>query len=112
MCSSSLTIESPAEYVVQGRHGDAGQCFQMEIKDDEDWGAALKRALLWAPRYLYVGEVRTPQAAEQLLRAATSGHTVITTVQAGAPEEAFTGLLFLAEQAMGPGESTLESISI
>ncbi len=109
---TAITIEDPVEYMMRGRHGDFGQCYQIEVESDDDWAICLKRALRWAPRYIYVGEIRTPKAAEQMLRAASTGHTVITTVHAGAPEEALMGILFLAEQAMGPGCSNMLAASL
>ena len=97
-----FTIEDPVEYDLEGRRGKAGYCYQSEIREEKQWSEMLKRALRWHPRYIMVGEVRTPDAANQLLRAATSGHTVITTMHAGSMEEALEGLLQLAEQELGP----------
>lgn len=96
-----ITVEDPVEYSLDGPVGDYGYCYQVEVETNEDWATPLKRALRWTPRYLLVGEVRSPRAAEQILRAATTGHLVITTIHAGSIEESFMGLLHLADQCTG-----------
>ncbi len=100
---TAITIEDPCEYVIAGRHGDGGQCYQIEIEDDAEWADYLKRSLRWSPRYIYIGEIRTPKAAEQVLSAAATGHLVITTMHASTMEEALMNIIFLAEQTMGAG---------
>jgi len=97
----AFTIEDPVEYLIDGRHGESGLCYQVEAQSEEDWSKYLKRALRWHPRYIMVGELRTPESANQLLRAANSGHLVITTVHSGSLEEGLEAVLHLGEQAIG-----------
>jgi len=104
---TAVAIESPLEYKLHGRHGEYGHCFQIEPSSDEDWEICLRRALGWSPDYIFAGEIRTPKVAEMLLRAATTGHTIITTVNAGTPEDALIEVQFLAEKAMGPSSSSI-----
>lgn len=98
-----ISVEDPVEYSLDGPVGEYGYCYQVQVDKDEDWSTPLKRVLRWTPRYILVGEVRSPRAAEQILRAATTGHLVITTIHAGSIEESFMGLTHLAEQALGSG---------
>jgi twitching motility protein PilT len=97
----AITVEDPVEYLLDGPVGDYGYCYQVQVDKNEDWATPLKRALRWTPRFMLVGEVRSPRAAEQILRAATTGHLVLTTIHAGSVEESFMGLLHLAEQSIG-----------
>jgi twitching motility protein PilT len=98
-----ISVEDPVEYTLDGPVGEYGYCYQVQVDKHEDWATPLKRALRWTPRYLLVGEVRSPAAAEQILRAATTGHLVITTIHAGSVEESFMGLMHLADLSLGGG---------
>ncbi len=108
----AFTVEDPVEYDLEGRHSEHGFCYQVEVKEDHEWAHMLKRSLRWHPRYIFVGELRTPEAANQLLRAASSGHLVITTMHAGSIEEGLEGILQLAQQAVGERATSLLATSL
>lgn len=98
----AYTCEDPIEYQMQGAVSEKGFCLQYEVVGDEDWNPAIKRAMRTRPDYIFVGEIRTPEAAEHLLKAAVSGHLVISTIHAGSVSDTISAILHLAENKLGP----------
>ena len=93
----AYTIEDPPEMpldgVYQAKNGGLGLCKQTETIADADWGEALRSALRSRPRYILVGEIRTPETASQVLRAASSGHLVLSTIHANSVEDALNSVI-------------------
>ncbi len=81
----AYTIEDPSEMPLDGVYksveGGLGLCKQT-LPPKGNWGEGLKSALRSKPRYIMVGEIRTPDTASEVLRAATSGHLVLSTIHA------------------------------
>ena len=75
-----LTIEDPVERRLPGMT-------QVEARHDLGFAAALSAALRHDPDVLVVGEVRDPATATACVRAALTGHLVLTTVHAGRAHE-------------------------
>lgn len=96
------TIEDPPEMPLDGlyhaKNGGLGLCKQCPV-DNERWGDGIKSALRSRPRYILVGEIRTPETASQVLRAATSGHLVLSTIHASTVEDALESLIKYASGA-------------
>lgn len=92
----AYTIEDPAEMALEGEYqafnGSIGLCKQVEVKND-DWGSELKSALRSKPRYIFIGEIRTPDAAKECLRAAISGHIVLASIHANSIPDAISSLI-------------------
>ncbi len=91
-----FTIEDPPEMPLGGlyhaKNGGLGLCKQTPVENDQ-WGACLRSALRSKPRYILVGEIRTPETASQCLVAATSGHLVLSTIHANGVEDALNSLI-------------------
>lgn len=98
----AITCEDPVEYQLQGAISDKGYCFQTEIRNEDDWSTSIRGIMRRRPEYIMIGEVRSPEAAEQLLKAATSGHLVITTIHAASAADTIQAILHLAENKLGP----------
>ncbi len=92
----AYTIEDPCEMPLDGvyhaRKGGLGLCKQ-NIPPNGDWGAGLKSALRSKPRYILVGEIRTAETASEALRAATSGHLVLSSIHGNNVTDAITSVV-------------------
>ncbi len=84
-------IEMPLDGVYQTVRGDLGLCKQT-VPPQGRWSEGIKSALRSKPKYIYVGEIRTPEAAVELLRAATSGHLVFSTIHGNNVTDAINAL--------------------
>lgn len=96
----AVTLEDPVEMPLAGHYDSGGTCYQIEIEED-DFASGIKSARRWAPRYVYIGEIRTPAAAAELLQISIGGPIVITTIQADTPVSALISLTKWASQAIG-----------
>lgn len=93
------TVESPVEYFLEGQHGSHGQIFQIETSESE-MDAMFERMVRCSPRYIYLGEIRTPDAASNAIMAARRGSLVITTVHGANINGALQNLLVMARERL------------
>lgn len=91
----AFTIEDPIEMPLDGiyktQNGDLGLCKQT-VPPHGIWEDGIKSALRSMPKYIYLGEIRSGAAAAELLRAATSGHLVFSTIHANNVTDAIQAL--------------------
>ncbi|MBR5154652.1 MAG: Flp pilus assembly complex ATPase component TadA [Alphaproteobacteria bacterium] len=99
----AYAIEDPSEMPLEGEYkavnGSIGFCRQIEVVND-DWRSPLKGALRSHPRYIFIGEIRTADAAQECLRAAISGHLVLASIHAGTVTDAINSLVKYAAYGM------------
>jgi len=73
-----VTIEDPIEYIFEN---DQGFFSQREIGNDtKNFSSALRASLRQNPDIIFVGEIRDEETAEIALRAAETGHLVLSTL--------------------------------
>lgn len=92
----AFTIEDPIEMPLDGVYvtpeAELGLCKQTTPPDGK-WEEGIKSALRSKPRYIYLGEIRSPDVASEALRAATSGHLVLSTIHANNVSDAVNSLV-------------------
>ena len=87
-----LRLYWPLDGIYETVNGDLGLCKQT-TPPDGIWEEGIKSALRSKPRYVYLGEIRSPDIASEALRAATSGHLVISTIHANNVPDAVNALV-------------------
>lgn len=106
-----VSVEDPKELPLEGFVGK-GVVRQMEVRYEDaipshrrGFAGAIRRAYRMFPAarpiILYVGEVRDEETAVELLKAASNGMLVITTVHAEGPVSAIERLVTLSSSTFG-----------
>lgn len=72
-----VSIEDPAEAALHGRHGK-GRCIQLEVKENEGYSHALKKAYRTGATSFLLGEIRDGATAHEVLKASLSMFVVST----------------------------------
>jgi general secretion pathway protein E len=85
-----ITVEDPAEQIIPG-------VMQTEVNEARglDFAKAARHLLRQDPQVLVIGEIRDDETANIAVRAALTGHLVISTLHAGSCKGVFERLLVL-----------------
>lgn len=103
-------VEDVLEMPLEGVWGP-GSCRQLQVNyadpnpQRRGFTGAVRRAYrvlpATRPAYLYLGEVRDGETAEEAIKAGSNGMLVITTIHAGDPISAMTRLITLGKERLG-----------
>ena len=97
-----VAIEDPVEFDLNGRFGEAGWGLQIDVSGTENgYADAIKGAFRLSSSLAYIGEIRTPEVASEVLRFAAGAFTVISTMHAADPVQGIQRLISLAAQRDG-----------
>jgi type II secretory ATPase GspE/PulE/Tfp pilus assembly ATPase PilB-like protein len=96
-----ITVEDPAEQIVPG-------IMQTEVNDaiGLDFAKAARHLLRQDPQVIVIGEIRDEETANICVRAALTGHLVISTLHAGSCKSVFERLLVLTHDHAAVASST------
>lgn len=95
-----ITLEDPPEFPLGVPEGK-GKIYQINVSD-RDPAEAIKHMRRHAPRFVFLGEIRTPETARELLHMSASGPLVLCTIHASDPIQALTSLILFASSSMEP----------
>lgn len=111
-----LTIEDPPEIIIEGWVGDkGGVCEQMDasVKGYRECVATSLRCFPAQERaMMFIGEIREPEPAAEMLRIALGGHLVFTTVHAEDHAAACQRIISLAQLGGEPDAKRMLASSL
>jgi type II secretory ATPase GspE/PulE/Tfp pilus assembly ATPase PilB-like protein len=87
-----ITVEDPAEQIIPG-------VMQTEVNEARglDFAKAARHLLRQDPQVLVIGEIRDEETANLAVRAALTGHLVVSTLHAGSCKGVFERLLVMCK---------------
>jgi type IV pilus assembly protein PilB len=101
-----VTIEDPAEYRIQGVNQ-----VQVDPKIDLTFATGLRATLRQDPDVIMVGEIRDTETARIAVRAAMTGHLVLSTIHANSAAGVVDALLHLGVPAFSLANSLIGVVS-
>lgn len=101
---SAVTLEDPPEFPISGVYPGGGIIHQVPVTHSTLSGSIVN-SRRWAPRYIFLGEIRTPESAAELLHMSISGPLAICTIHASDPVQAIASLIRFAGSHMGDHEA-------
>lgn len=102
----AVAIEDPPEIPMQGCYGERGQglWYQVDANAAGGYDVAMISAMRYNPRYIMLGEIRSPTVANEAIRAAVNGHLVLSTIHGNSLTGGVLALQQLAAVANGSTE--------
>lgn len=102
-----VSIEDPAETLLQGRHGD-GRCIQLEVRENEGYDGAVRKAYRMGAGAFLLGEIRDSATAHEVLRASLSMF-VVSTITGSSWKEALERYAMFCETIIPNAKANIAS---
>jgi Tfp pilus assembly pilus retraction ATPase PilT len=99
----AIAVEDPPEIPMQGNYGERGQglWYQIDAHAVGGYDVAMVAAMRYNPRFIMLGEIRSPNVANEAIRAAVNGHLVLATIHGNSLSGAILALQQIAAAATG-----------
>lgn len=105
-CRNIMTVEDPVEYVLEGISQT-----QVNVRAGLDFAVGLRSVLRQDPDIIMVGEIRDRETADLAVRAAGTGHLVLSTLHTGDAAGALTRLLEMGIEPYRVASSVLGAVA-